>query len=463
MNAALGVLLVDDDVTLARSLARELSFRGWDVRVAGGGEAALQAIHDKPCGAILIDLHMPDMDGLSLMAQLQAEGNSAKLLLWSGNVDVEVAVRAVRSGAIDVLQKPISGAELDAYLRTGHRLRAVSTLTPTIRHNPSDGILGEAPSIRVVREQVRTVSRFRDLPVLITGETGTGKELVAQAVHASSETDGPFIPVNCAAIPEQLFESELFGHDAGSFTGARGARVGMFEAAAAGTLFLDEIGELPSGLQPKLLRAVETRSFRRVGGTRDIPFRARLISATHRSLIGTASVLRNDLYYRLAGFTIATPPLRDRTSDIDMLACYFLSEFAKRYQVSVEFSPRALEALHAYEWPGNVRELRAVVQQAAVLSTEGRVGVAELALALRDRQERPNETLSMNPVERDLSASQVSGIIPVVKVSESLRDIERRTILQTWDSTGHNLSAAARALGLPRTTLRDRLRKYGLR
>jgi DNA-binding NtrC family response regulator len=454
MNAAQGVLLVDDDVVLARSLARELTLRGWQVRVARGAVEALALLQEQPSEAILLDLQMPDMDGLTLLSQLRAGGSSAKLVLWSAALDVDVAVRALRSGASDVLQKPISAAELDAYLRTGTRARGAVSSTPAPRPGPAALILGDEPSMRAVREQVRTVARFRDLPVLILGETGTGKELVAQAVHASSETDGPFVPVNCAAIPEPLFESELFGHDAGSFTGARGAHAGLFETAASGTLFLDEIGELPAALQPKLLRAVETRTFRRVGGTRDIPFRARVISATHRTLSGDSAVLRSDLYYRLAGFTITTPPLRERTSDIDMLALHFLGEFARRYQVSVEFSPRALEALHAYEWPGNVRELRAVVQQAAVLAPDGRVGVAELALALRDRQQRPSEGGSVK---------QASGVVPSVRVSESLRDVERRTIQETWASTGGNLSAAARALGLPRTTLRDRLKKYGLR
>jgi DNA-binding NtrC family response regulator len=450
------ILLVDDDLLAARALGRELGLRGWVVRIAGSGFEALEVARAQDNAAMLIDLHMPDMDGVSLIEQLKVRRVSSTFFLLSGQLDIAATVRAVRAGASDVLEKPISAAALDL------RLRALVQPNSKVRGDDSpprlaatSAIMGDAPNMRAVREQIRTVARYRDLPVLIMGETGTGKELVAQAVHSSSETDGPFVPVNCAAIPEQLFESELFGHDAGSFTGARGARAGLFEMAATGTLFLDEIGELPSALQPKLLRALETRTFRRVGGNRDIPFRARVISATHRPLTGIHSSLRNDLYYRLAGFTIMTPSLRDRVSDLDTLAQHFLRDFGTRYGVSLEFSPRALEALHAYDWPGNVRELRAVVQQAAVLCTGERVGVAELMAALRDRQPKTSPDHSEVMPAPFLSSA--------LTVSTPLREVERRTIVDTWEASGNNLSAAARMLGLPRTTLRDRLRKYGLR
>jgi two-component system response regulator HydG len=448
------ILLVDDDLLPARALARELSLHGWEVRVAVSGAEALELSHTQPSAAVVVDLHMPGMDGIALIERLHGVQPAPLFFLMSADVDIAATVRAVRAGAQDVLPKPINALTLDARLRSLLRASvAVAPARSAVRCPVATTILGDAPAIRAVREQIRTVARYRDLPVLITGETGTGKELVAQAVHASSETDGPFVPVNCAAIPESLFESELFGHDAGAFTGARGARAGLFEVAASGTLFLDEIGELPSSLQPKLLRALETRLFRRVGSSRDVPFRARVISATHRTLTGADSTLRCDLYYRLAGFTIATPSLRDRSVDLDLLAQHFLADFAQRYSVHVEFSPRALEALHAHDWPGNVRELRAVVQQAAVLAAGERVGVAELMAALRDRQQRPHSSQELRVVTLPQPLTH----------SEPLRVLERRTILETWESSGKNLSAAARLLGLPRTTLRDRLRKYGLR
>lgn len=443
------VLLVDDDVLAARSLARELTLYGWTVRVANSADEALAAATENS-ETIIIDLHMPGMDGLSLIERLRTRGSSSVMCVLSGQLNVATTVRALRAGAQDVIEKPISGSALDVRLRA--LMRPAQVESTSIRPAAS-AILGDALAIRAVREQIRTVARYRDLPVLISGETGTGKELVAQAVHASSETDGPFVPVNCAALPEQLFESELFGYEAGAFTGARGARAGLFEVAARGTLFLDEVGELPSALQPKLLRALETRSFRRVGGHRDIPFRARLISATHRKLVGQESSLRSDLYYRLAGFTITTPSLRDRASDLDLLANHFLDDFSARYGVHLSFSPRALEALHAHDWPGNVRELRAVVQQAAVLAQGSCVAVADLMVALRARQE---PSLMLN------ESMQPPLPVTVAPPREPLRELERRTIVETWESSGNNLSAAARSLGLPRTTLRDRLRKYGL-
>ncbi len=410
----LGLLLVDDDLVFARSLARELDPLGWAVRVSSSGAEALTLVREEPSEAVVIDLHLPGMDGLSLIERLRARQVSSAPLLLSAGVTVDTAVRAIRAGAQDVLEKPISAGDLDDKLRAALQLICRPALQqPVTRQDPCAAIMGDAAGIRAIREQIRTVARYRDLPVLINGETGTGKELVAQAIHALSETGGPFAPVNCAAIPEQLVESELFGHEAGSFTGARGAQVGLFEAQASGTLFLDEIGELPSALQPKLLRALESRSFRRVGGSRDIPFRARVISATHRNLLGNDAVLRSDLYYRLAGFTIATPALRDHVADIDTLARHFLSDFAGRYATHVELSPRGLEALHAYDWPGNVRELRAVVQQAAVLSTGGRVGVAELVAALRDRQQPRSPQESFD--ERS------SGVIPSTRRQEPLR------------------------------------------
>jgi DNA-binding NtrC family response regulator len=389
------------------------------------------------------------------LRHVRAHHPETAVVVTSAGIDVDEAVRAMRMGARDVWRKPMAAGDLerrlDEVVRAGAARPAHPPTQGSIALVPS--ILGQSPAIRAIRDQIRTVARYRDLSVLIMGETGTGKELVAQSIHAASARNAPFVPVNCAALPEQLFESELFGHEAGAFTGARGARAGLFEAAANGTLFLDEIGELPASLQPKLLRALESRAFRRVGSSRDVPFRARVISATHRSLLGAGPALRSDLYYRLAGFTIAIPALRDDISDIEILAQHFLSEFSLRYGLNLTLSPHALAALHAHDWPGNVRELRAVVEQAAVLSPGDRIGVAELMMAFRDRQ--PG-------ARRDIVDVAPSGVM-LVGASHSLRDMERRAIQETWTSSGHNLSAAARALGLPRTTLRDRLRKYGLR
>jgi two-component system response regulator AtoC len=448
------ILMVDSDAELLRARTRELAPMGWILRTCGAAEEASTLLVAESYDVVVHELRLPGTDGWAFLRQVRAHHPDTAVVVTSDNIDLDSAIRAMRMGARDVWCKPVEIAEVEPRLREIVRGRPASS--PPLGRKaspPAPNILGQSPAIRAIRDQIRTVARYRDVSVLITGETGTGKELVAQSIHAASAMNAPFVPVNCAALPEQLFESELFGHEAGAFTGARGARAGLFEAAANGTLFLDEIGELPALLQPKLLRALESRTFRRIGSSRDLPFRARVISATHRSLLGAGPALRSDLYYRLAGFTIAIPALRDDISDIEILAQHFLSEFASRYGLDLTLSPHALAALHAHDWPGNVRELRAVVEQAAVLASGERVGVAELMMAFRDRQPAAGH---------DAPQARSSGSM-LVGANQSLRDMERRAIQETWTSSGHNLSAAARALGLPRTTLRDRLRKYGLR
>jgi DNA-binding NtrC family response regulator len=455
MYEAKRILFVDDDAVVIHSYAKELGERGWTVRSCTCADEASTWLETESYDVVAHELRLRDRDGWSFLQHVCARHPDTAVVVTSASIDVDAAVRAMRTGARDVWRKPVATEDLQRRLDIIVRGRPAKSAPPSARRSsaPGPNILGQSPAIRAIREQIRTVARYRDLSVLITGETGTGKELVAQSIHAASATNAPFVPVNCAALPEQLFESELFGHEAGAFTGARGARAGLFETAGNGTLFLDEIGELPASLQPKLLRALESRAFRRIGSSRDVPFRARVISATHRSLLGAGPALRSDLYYRLAGFTIAIPALRDDISDIEILAQHFLSEFSSRYDLELTLSPHALAALHAHDWPGNVRELRAVVEQAAVLAPGDRIGVAELMMAFRDRQ----------PCARRESADVApSGVMPA-GTSHSLRDMERRAIQETWTSSGHNLSVAARALGLPRTTLRDRLRKYGLR
>lgn len=316
-------------------------------------------------------------------------------------------------------------------------------------------ILGHTPAIVLLREQIRNVARFREVSVLAVGETGTGKELVAEAIHKlGCSADRPFVAINCAAIPEHLFESELFGHEAGAYTGARGARPGLFETAAGGTVFLDEVAEMPAVLQPKLLRALESRRFRRVGANRDMPLRARVVSATNRVVLDPkGNGLRPDLYYRLAGFTLSLPALRERTPDIDVLAEAFLSAFRERHGTGpTSFSRRALEMLHAHAWPGNIRELRLVVEHAAIVARDSIVTGADVSLALHHQPAR-------RPASLPPDAQNGRGAVDVPQ--GGLRDLERNVILRAFAENGRNVSRTARRLGIPRTTLRARLRRYG--
>ncbi len=447
-------LMVDADERLTRALARELDDAGWLTRACSRGEDAALLLDEEPYDAVVQELELPDVEGWTFLRRVRSRHAHIAVVLLSRNIDVDSAVRAMRMGARDVLRKPVTGADLHRRLSAILQHEPPNQASPSSKAGgPAPHILGRSPAIRAIREQIRTVARYRDVSVLITGETGTGKELVAQAIHTASARDAPFVPINCAALPEQLFESELFGHEPGAFTGGAAARPGLFEVASSGTLFLDEIGELPPSLQPKLLRALESRTFRRIGSSRDLPFRARVVSATNRSLSGASAALRSDLYYRLAGFTIAIPALREDMSDIDLIAQHFLREFSTRYGLDLDFSPHALSALHTHDWPGNVRELRAVVEQAAVLAPGDRVGVAEVTMAFRDRHSLAGH---------DAVDTRLSGVL-LVGTPQPLRDMERRAIQETWTASGHNLSAAARTLGLPRTTLRDRLRRYGLR
>lgn len=327
--------------------------------------------------------------------------------------------------------------------------------------DPASRILGVTTEVLKVREQLRRVAEYPDVSVLILGETGTGKELVASAIHELTHRfDGPsMVGINCAALPESLVESELFGHEAGSFTGAKSARQGLFEVAQSGTVFLDEIGEMPGALQTKLLRVLEMRWFRRVGSNRDIPLEARIVSATNRSVRSLRrSSLRPDLFYRLAGFAIELPPLRERKDDVPILATHFLDQFAHRYQRGpMRIASAAIDVLRAHRWPGNVRELRGVIEHGAILCRDDLVTSCDVRDAL---EARPSECMTSSlPPRPDAAATER---ISASDDEPTLRDVERDLIVRAFEQCGSNVSEAARKLGIARSTMRDKLRRYGL-
>jgi DNA-binding NtrC family response regulator len=451
------LLLVDDDPQVCWIVSHVLDEAGYEVSTAETVRAALEAFEARPPDVVLLDLRLPDGDGMDLMQRMRDADPSVVVVMMTGHGTVESAVRAMKLGAFDYLMKPVQLDEVRLIVDKGleaRRLAAeVQTLRAAIRERAGHGgLVGRSPAMEQLRELIDRVARY-DVNVLIRGETGTGKELVATALHlASARRNGPFIPLDCAALPETLMESELFGHERGAFTGATHRRMGRFELAHGGTLFLDEIGNLPLSTQVRLLRVLEDRAITRVGGRTPILIDVRIIAATHvnfEEAIG-AGRFRDDLYHRLNEFTIRIPPLRERPEDVPDLAEHF------RRRISAELvkpldrvSPDALRALQAYQWPGNVRELRNVLKRAAVLST-GTIGLRDLPVELQAA--RAPETTSR--ADRD---GRLRDVVHAV-----VERTERELIMRTLERTRWNRAQTARILGINYKTLQGKLRQYGL-
>jgi DNA-binding NtrC family response regulator len=459
------VLVVDDDAGIADAIKRILMQRGLTVDVAVDGTAALGRLDAHTYDVMVLDLRMADLDGLDVLRTLRSRPNAPETILHSAFLDVQTTVLAMKCGVADVIEKPGTAQALgdrvlelvqskrSSGVESARRAPANSNL---IEGDPAARLLGETPKIRTLRDQIRRISKFREVSVLIEGPTGTGKELVAEAIHGLTAPEEPFVSLNCAAIPLDLFESELFGHEAGAFTSAKGTRTGLLEQAGAGTLFLDEIGEMPPSIQPKLLRVLETREFRRVGSNRSRPLAARVVSATNQPLSGAGGdALRSDLYFRLAGYKIVTPRLYDRLADVPLLARCFLERFAARYGLTqARLEETALEALQAHDFPGNVRELKLVVENAVMVAGSGAVSAEHIDEVLGTRA---SEVASFDPVSGSFPVSR-----PPAGARVSLPDLERELIIDAFAQFSPNLSKTAKHLGIPRSTLRDKLRKFGM-
>lgn len=455
MNAA--VLIVEDEATLAKNIANFLSGCGFDVRAVGSAESAMRELESFRPDVVLLDFNLPGMDGLKAIALLRESDPRVRVVMMTGHASVELAVEAMKAGAYDFVTKPVSLAKLKLMLeRLAGEERQSEALayyrSRDARASGLDKLIGGCAGMQQLRASIAKViagdERLRDgIPaaVLVTGETGTGKELVARALHFEGpRREQPFVEVNCAAIPAQLLESELFGHERGAFTDAKTRKIGLVETAEGGTLFLDEIGDLDLALQVKLLRLLEERSVRRVGGLRDQPVNVRIVAATHRSLeaMVTDGRFRADLYFRIRMVHLAIPALRERGDDILMLADHFLALHARRYgKEGLTMSAGARRALQSHRWPGNVRELRNVMEQAVLMASGPVVESLEFGWP---------------------GAGGTGGSPPAAGTSLNLDQVERDTIARALESVNWNVSQAARVLGVTRDALRYRMDKHGL-
>ncbi len=439
------VLVVDDDEAVRRAVRGVLEDAGCRISEAGDAERALDLIDERRFDAIVLDLGLPGMHGLDALTRFRERSPDTGVVILTGEGTVERARQAFKSGAHDFLEKPLKDSDGNRHLEQAvHEAARVSLLRRAAPASGGElGILGESAPIRAMMEQIRKIAPVQSR-VLIRGENGSGKELVAEAIHAlSRRSAGPFVKINCAAIPKDLVESELFGYEKGAFTGATQSRRGRFEQADGGSLLLDEIGELSAEAQAKLLRAIESGEIERVGSTRPVRCDVRVLSATNRDLSGAveSGEFRQDLYFRLNVLPLQVPALRERPGDVALLANHFLAQLAEAEgRPRKHLTPEALALLESYPWPGNVRELKNLMERAAVLVEGNAITPGDLVTWLE---------------------SAPAGADPV-----GLRgEIERReaeAVRKALEAASHNVTQAAAALGIDRTNLHRKMRKYGI-
>jgi DNA-binding NtrC family response regulator len=441
----INILAVDDEEAFRRLLKKELARKGYAVEVASNGSEALRVLAEQAFDVILLDVMMPGVDGITLMKKLKEDGAATPIIVLTGKATVETAVDAMKNGAYDYLTKPYKLDELTIVIDRAYEYSRLSVKNKLlelelVRQEAPFEFIGRSRQVQDVLALIQKVAPT-DSPVLIQGESGTGKELVANTVwHYSKRKELPLIALNCASLSENLIESELFGHEKGAFTSAYQMKHGLVEVADRGTLFLDEIGEMPIGLQAKLLRFLDSGEFRRVGGNKALHVDVRVVAATNKDLPAgiKAGTFREDLYYRLNVINITIPPLRERRDDIDGLARYFLKKYARKLGKTLrDFTTEALELLSAYRWPGNVRELENVIERAVIVSEAAEIGA------------------------EDLSIPSYAAVAEM-KVNPSLEEMEKTYILQVLKEAGGNQSRASQLLGIDRKTLYLKLKKYGI-
>jgi two-component system, NtrC family, response regulator AtoC len=456
------VLIVDDERTLAKAVKAFLSDHGYEVEVAPDAERAMEVLETLRPDVVFADVRLPGMSGIELLRRIREFDPAIAVVIMTAYGSIEGAVEAVKLGAFDYVKKPL---DLEEVRLLADRARETSLLKQELSYyrqratiaGAFGAVLGQSPALHAVLEQARQIAALNETPpVLITGETGTGKGLVARTIHSSGpRSSKPFIEINCTALPGTLMEAELFGYERGAFTDAKTSKIGLFEAAESGFLFLDEVGDVELTLQGKLLRAIEDRTVRRVGGLRDRKIDVRIVSATNRDLEREVERdrFRKDLYFRLAVILLRLPPLRERADDVLLLAEHFLKHFSHKYGKDVRnIEPRARDLLRAYPWPGNVRELSHVIERAVLWSRGTNVDVDHLSLT-----SPVNHAAEAVAHEAKPSAG---GALPAA--GTDLAQWEKAMIEKALQDAGGNQTKAAQRLGISRDTLRYRLKKFGI-
>ena len=453
------ILVVDDDRSICKLMGSILEMEAYPFRVATSGEQARRAIDEERFDILVSDIYLGDDSGLKLLERMKAANSDAEVVIMTAHGSMETAVHAVHNGAFDYISKPFVVDEMLGILhRIEDKFRLVgdsSSEPELIDSFPNTEIIGTSPKMVDIYKKVAKIARI-EAPVLVVGESGAGKELVARALHAnSSRASSAFMVINCGALTETLLESELFGHERGSFTSAVGPRKGLLESAGGGTVFLDAISETSLAFQVKLLRVIQEREIRRVGSNDTVQVNIRLIAATNRDLreMVRNNQFREDLFHRLNVFTIALPALRERTEDIPLLASYYVKMFTEKNGKNVRLAPGAVEALKQYSWPGNVRELRNALERAITFNDTGEIQADELELGeVETGTPRPSSSASRQP-------------FPVVEAnagSPSLDEMEKEHIIKVLRETGGNKKKAAEILGIERRTLYNKAKRLGI-
>ncbi len=482
----MSILLIDDEADIRQIIGKHLKALGYRLYLAEGGAEGLDILRSENIDVVITDIKMPKTDGFQVLRQTKRISPGTEVVMITGHGDIEAAVQAMREGAFDFFTKPVKLRELRASLertirfhtlrqeRDRYRERLNHIDTETQKCYGLSAIIGESPAIRKVRALIDHVCLSDTTTVLIQGETGTGKELVARAIHyGSTRAEGPFVAINCTAVPESLVESEFYGHVKGAFTDARDSHKGHFELADGGTVFLDEIGDMNTTMQSSLLRTLEERTIRRVGGSREIPVNVRVISATNRNLPEAISqqAFREDLYYRLNTFTISLPPLREQREDILPLAQHFLDRYTQEMRKPIEgFTPEAAAILEAHRFPGNVRELRNIVERAVILCRGRRVNADDLQF---DPFVTPGADPSAGEGKQTTQAGSLGvasdGAVDLAAVFAAIRgdslnlaEIEKAVVQEALRRCGGKQVRATRLLGISRTSIRTRMDRYNL-